>query len=565
MGRRSKQGPRRKPERGDRRPRRGPASESRRDAGGRRAPGGSEAPARVDFVVNRDLLYEHPKNDFNVLCGRFAYERGFPVAAQAQADAFKKDPSWDLAEGRLDLSREWIITIDGETAKDFDDAISIEYRDGVWHLGVHIADVSFFVGKESKLDLAARRRGTSVYLIDHVIPMLPEVLSNDLCSLVEGQRRLTFSCLITLDDAGRRTGFQFRKSVIVNRRRSTYHEVQAVLDGKLDLGPEFAEKAALMNRLKEILFKKRMAEGAMNLESTELEFEPGRHGAIESISPRPRIEAERVIEEFMLQANICAALLMEKHGAGVYRVHEPPDPEKLMRFGQLAKARGLEARGLLDPHPVSKNTPNPLNAILAPIADPEERRLFSFLLLTSFMQARYSEANVGHWGLGFTHYSHFTSPIRRYPDLLVHRILTAIVHKAKAPHRPDEIEKMAADASQLERKAVTAEREYHKIKTIRYLEPRIGEFFQTLVLGIIPRGLFVRDLATGIEGFVDYDWLARLADEELFFDERDQSFKTAKGKQVWFLGKRVEVELVGLNPERLFIDFKPVEDSPSRI
>lgn len=512
-----------------------------------------------DYMVEPDLLYGDRKRDFGVLCMRYGYEKAFPQKAEAEAHGFQIDRSWEQGEGRLDLCHDFVITIDGETAKDFDDAISINKNGDTWTLGVHIADVSHFVTKGSDLDKVASRRGTSVYLIDQVVPMLPEGLSNDLCSLVEGQRRLTFSCLMTFDKDGRRTAFQFKKSVIKSRRRCTYNEVQAVADSKLDLGPEFTEKVALMNGLKDLLRKNRLAEGAVDLESTELFFEPETGGGIASVSPRPHLDSERLIEEFMLQANICAALLMAKSGDGIFRIHEAPDPEKLARFGLVAKARGLDTTGALVPQPLGKKSPNPLNRILEKVADPDERKLFSFLLLTSFMQARYSETNIGHWGLGFTHYSHFTSPIRRYPDLLAHRMLTAIVHRSKPAHRLDELSSMAASSSDLERKAVTAEREYHKLKTIRYLEDRPGERFEVMVIGLVQRGLFVRDRVTGIEGFVDESWLRRMSDEELFFDERDASFKTPTGQVVHAPGFRMTVELVGVNPERLFIDFRPVE------
>ncbi|MBL8993968.1 MAG: RNB domain-containing ribonuclease, partial [Spirochaetia bacterium] len=223
----------------------------------------------VDYIINKDVVYNRAEEDFNNLLVRYDYQLGFPGAVNDESTAIHgKGVGED--ESRLDLRGDFVITIDGETAKDFDDAISLSFRDGIYHLGVHIADVSHYVEKDSKLDKIAARRGTSVYLIDHVIPMLPEVLSNDLCSLVEGKPRLTFSCLMDIDESGRCLRTTFKKSVIQSRRRTTYTEVQKILDGKLDLGEEFRNKVVLFNQLKQILFRKRIREGAINLESDEL-------------------------------------------------------------------------------------------------------------------------------------------------------------------------------------------------------------------------------------------------------------------------------------------------------
>ncbi len=523
----------------------------------------------ADFIINKDVLYGPPIEDFNNLVARYDYELEFPRSVREEAEAIhKKGVEDDLS--RLDLQKDFVITIDGETAKDFDDAVSLDFRDDVYHLGVHIADVSHYVEKDSKLDKLAVRRGTSVYLIDHVIPMLPEVLSNDLCSLVEGKPRLTFSCLMEIDASGKMLRYQFKKSVIKSRRRSTYTEIQKVLDGNLDLGPEFKEKVILFNNLKGILFRKRMREGSINLESDELFFEPGKAGRIVKIFPKLRLESERIIEEFMLSANICAADFLSKAGAGVYRIHESPDEEKLLRFKHLVGLRGHRLGGGFV-NPLQQKGKNHLNDFIESIKDASERKLFSFLLLTSFKQARYSDANVGHYGLAFPLYTHFTSPIRRYPDLLVHRLIHHALKKdergkhLKALYHGSDLERLSTESSSLERKAVAAEREYHKIKSIRYLSERIGATFDTLVLGIIPRGIFVRDLETGVEGFVDGFFLERYAGENLRYDEKDLVFRKRSGETAFSIGQKLRVELVSVNPERLFVDFRPVREAPEAV
>lgn len=526
------------------------------DAAGKKRP--------VDYVINKDVVYDRPDEDFNSLLARYDYQLGFPGAVNEESAAIHQRGVEEDAS-RLDLRGDFVITIDGETAKDFDDAISLEFRDGIYHLGVHIADVSHYVAQDSKLDKVAARRGTSVYLIDHVIPMLPEVLSNDLCSLVEGKPRLTFSCLMDIDESGRCLRYTFKKSVIQSRRRTTYTEIQKILDGKLDLGEEFRKKTILFNQLKQILFRKRIREGAINLESDELFFEPAKGGRIERIFPKPRLESERIIEEFMLMANISAATFLDEAGAGIYRIHESPEEEKLLRFRHLVGLRGHKLPNRFA-NPLQQKGKNPLNDFIEGIPDLAERKLFSFLLLTSFKQARYSEENVGHYGLAFPFYTHFTSPIRRYPDLLVHRLIHSVlkregVKRGKGIYSIDELGRMATQSSGLERKAVAAEREYHKIKSIRYLSERIGHAFDTLVIGLIPRGLFVRDSETGVEGFVDGFFLERYAEESLRFDEKDIVFRTRSGHVAFAIGLKLKVELVSVNPERLFVDFRPVKET----
>jgi ribonuclease R len=516
-----------------------------------------------DFLVNRDLLYRKPQEDFDTLVERFDYGRRFPAKVDLAAKSFLQADVTSEIVSRLDLRHEFIITIDGETAKDFDDAISLELVDGVFHLGVHIADVSHFVKQDSVLDQEARSRGTSVYLIDQVIPMLPEALSNNLCSLVQDEDRLTFSCLMTYDLLGNRLSYRFAKSVIKSKRRSTYTEIQKILDGEMDLGPIFAEKVGLYDRLKNILLKKRMAEGSVNIESDELFFEMKSGGKVKNIKPKERKESEKIIEEFMLAANRSAAEILSKAGLGIYRIHEAPDSAKLDRFLFLAARKGLrlDADTLLNGFAGKKA--NELNAIIEGLDDPHEKKLYSFLLLTSFMQARYSAENIGHYGLAFSHYSHFTSPIRRYPDLLAHRLIERIIKKSPMRYDVDSVAEIATQSSNLERKAVTSEREYHKVKVIRYLEEKIGDEFDVFVIGMINRGLFVRDLTSGVEGFVDAYHLERFCHEQVTYDENNLVFSTSRGKVLFSLGQKMRVKLLSVNAEKLYIDFRPVDGEAS--
>ncbi len=516
-----------------------------------------------NFLVRGDLLYNRPGEDFQVLMERFDYEKRFPGKVELAANVFLQGDVTSEIAHRLDLRHEFIITVDGETAKDFDDAISLELVNDLFHLGVHIADVSHFVKQDSILDREALGRGTSVYLIDQVIPMLPEALSNHLCSLVHDEDRLTFSCLMTFDLEGNRKSFRFVKSVIKSRRRSTYTEIQKILDNQLDLGEDFKEKTVLFDRLKSLLLAKRMREGSVNIESDELFFEMKNGGRIKKIAPKERKESEKIIEEFMLATNRCAAELLSSAGLGIYRIHEEPDSAKLDRFLFLAARKGIKLEADVLLNGFSGKKPNELNAIIEQLKDPHERKLYSFLLLTSFMQARYSAENIGHYGLAFTHYSHFTSPIRRYPDLLAHRLIARIIKKTPLNYDVDTVSEIANNSSNLERKAVTSEREYQKVKIIRYLEDKIGEDFDVFIIGMIGRGLFVRDLTSGVEGFVDVFHLERFTHEVVSYDENNFVFTNSRGKVLFSLGQKMRVRLLSVNVGKLYIDFRPVEPGPT--
>lgn len=424
--------------------------------------------------------------------------------AEARELEAKGIPVSELTE-RMDLTGLDIFTIDSEDSKDLDDAVSLERDDEHWFLGVHIADVSRYVRQGSALDLEAYRRGTSVYYADQVIPMLPKELSNGICSLNPDEVRLTFSALITLNLNGEIESYRFVKSYIRSRVKGVYKEINAILDGTAS--PEIMGKYAqmipqirLMQQLAQLLRKRRFDRGAMNITSNESKFviEDGR---IKDIVPRPGGESERMIEEFMLTANEAAATLaMQQEIPFVYRVHEQPPVMKVNLLHDLLNRLGIQADKLME-NPQPKDFSN----ILENVRGTELEPVINHQLLRTMSKAVYSERNIGHFGLVLDNYAHFTSPIRRYPDLSIHRILTSYVAgmpKEKIHKRYDSfVRSSSKNSSQMELNAMNIERDCEACYKAEYMSSRIGECFAGRITGIANYGFYV-ELENSVEGLV---------------------------------------------------------------
>ena len=424
--------------------------------------------------------------------------------AEARELEAKGIPVSELTE-RMDLTGLDIFTIDSEDSKDLDDAVSLERDDEHWFLGVHIADVSRYVRQGSALDLEAYRRGTSVYYADQVIPMLPKELSNGICSLNPDEVRLTFSALITLNLNGEIESYRFVKSYIRSRVKGVYKEINAILDGTAS--PEIMGKYAqlipqirLMQQLAQLLRKRRFDRGAMNITSNESKFviEDGR---IKDIVPRPGGESERMIEEFMLTANEAAATLaMQQEIPFVYRVHEQPPVMKVNLLHDLLNRLGIQADKLME-NPQPKDFSN----ILENVRGTELEPVINNQLLRTMSKAVYSERNIGHFGLVLDNYAHFTSPIRRYPDLSIHRILTSYVAgmpKEKIHKRYDSfVRSSSKNSSQMELNAMNIERDCEACYKAEYMSSRIGECFAGRITGIANYGFYV-ELENSVEGLV---------------------------------------------------------------
>ncbi len=432
----------------------------------------------------------------------------FPSEVIDQAMAIEKAgiKAKEIA-GREDLRHMPIFTIDGADTKDIDDAISIEKTKNGFTLGVHIADVSYYVKKGTPLDMEAYQRGTSIYIADRVIPMLPKQLSNGICSLNPNVDRLAFSCLINLDKNGIITDFRFAKTVIRSRVQGVYTEVNRILAGEEDdaVRNKYAEvigQIPVMNELFEILKENRVHRGAPEIDSKESKIICDENGVCCDIKERTRGISEGIIEEFMLCANNCAAkLAMDKNFPFVYRVHESPDPDKLMNLQQTLVNLGEDPKGINE-----RSTAADLAAVLRRTKDSEKAGVVSNLVLRSMMKAKYSEEPLGHFGLVMKEYAHFTSPIRRYADFSIHRILSDYVGGLALDKLQKKYIKFARTASNrasnTELIAVAAERDCEKFYMAEYMRNHIGEEFEGYISGVIESGFFV-ELPNTVEGKVD--------------------------------------------------------------
>lgn len=474
----------------------------------------------------------------------------FPAEVLAEANAISEAPTAKDLIGRVDLRQETTITIDGADAKDLDDAIHIKLLDnGNYELGVHIADVSYYVTEGSALDKEAVRRGTSVYVTDRVVPMLPERLSNGICSLNPNVDRLTQSALMEINSQGHVVNYQICQSVIKTTYRMTYSTVNDMIAGDEEALQEFASIAddvTLMVALHRILEAMRSKRGALNFDTQEAKIIVNDKGMPVDVVLRQRGIAERMIESFMLAANECVA----EHFATaklpfIYRIHEEPKAEKLQKFMDYASIFGIQIQG----------TANKISqeAFMARVEGQPGAEVLNMMLLRSMQQARYSEHNHGHYGLAAEYYTHFTSPIRRYPDLLVHRMIREYNQPSqeKRDHFAQIIPELATSSSQLERRAIDAERVVEAMKKAEYMAEYVGEEFDGIVASVVKFGLFV-ELPNTIEGLVHITSLP----EYYHFNERTLSLQGEKSGKVFKVGQPIRVKLVKADKETGDIDFE---------
>jgi ribonuclease R len=481
-----------------------------------------------------------------------ALERGFshdfPREVEHEADALYKEGIPEASKNRRDMRQTVTFTIDPEDAKDFDDALSVKVLpDGLYEIGVHIADVSHYVTPGSALDTEAFRRGTSVYLVDRTIPMLPEALSNDLCSLKPNVDRLTMSAVFIVDDKAHIKESWFGKTIIHSDKRFTYEAAQKILD---DGQGEFFDELTILNNLAKILMHKRHAEGSVTFETDEVKFQLDKDGVPIDAYRKVRGDTHKLIEEWMLMANKKVAEVFKKieknGGLGMYRIHGLPDSEKMENVGYLARRLGYN-------FPHGHVTGKTLNILLKELEDKPERDMLSSLLIRSMAKAVYSTKNIGHFGLAFKDYTHFTSPIRRYPDLVVHRFLQKILEgKAIGGKSQKEYERIALFASERERAAAEAERASVRYKQIEYMSTRIGEEFEGLITGISERGFFVEEVKTKSEGFVP---LNSFPPDTWDWNERELTLSSKKTKKSFRLGDSVRFKVLRADPEQREIEY----------
>ncbi len=473
--------------------------------------------------------------------------------ARDQAKHFNEDEVKD----RLDLREVLTVTIDPATARDFDDAISLSRDDrGYWSLGVHIADVSHFVKSGTSLDQTARLRGTSVYLPDRVLPMLPEVLSNSLASLQAGRTRYTMTAHIEFNAEGVRTDHQFARSAIRVDHRFSYEQAYAVMKAPdvphEGVSPEVVALLGRMLELAMILRKRRFQRGALELTMPEVQIDLGDQGEVVGAHLASHDESHQVIEEFMLAANESVATFLSSQSVPfLRRGHGDPEPRKLLEFADFARSLGFKIE-----NPQSRFE---LQKLLAETADKPEAHAVHYGLLRSFKQAKYTPEPEGHYALASENYCHFTSPIRRYPDLQVHRQLAAVIAGRKPKGNMDELTVLAEHCNRTERRAEAAERELIKIKLLTFLENHIGKLFHAVIIGVEDFGLFCRLDELPAEGLVH---VTSLGDDFFYLEQGTHTLVGRRSGRRYRLGDKVEVKLVRVDVDRRELDLILAETAP---
>lgn len=497
---------------------------------------------------------DEPGIDVLAVIKKYDLPLEFPEKVLRQAEQIPEEISEEELEGRLDLRKEKIVTIDGEDAKDLDDAVSVKRIPGGYRLGVHIADVSYYVREDTPLDKEARKRGCSVYLVDRVIPMLPPKLSNGICSLNPRVPRLTMSVIIDFDENAKVKSYQITPSVIQTCERMTYTAVNKILEENdqetIKRYDYLVEDFKLMEELAAKLNRKRFERGSLDFNFEEAKVILDENGRPVEIRKEHRGIGERIIEEFMLAANeVIAEHMYWLKVPFVYRVHEIPDMEKMYALQEFLHNLGYSIKGI-------KNIkPKALQQILEAVKGKPEERVVSTVLLRSLKRAHYSEENLGHFGLASHYYTHFTSPIRRYPDLVIHRILREQMEggltEERVEYLNESLGRIAKHSSERERIAEEAERETVELKMVEYMAEKVGEVFVGIISSVTPFGFFV-ELENTVEGLVH---VSTLEDDFYRFDEKSITLRGERTKKVFRIGDRVRVKLARVNKDERQIDF----------
>ena len=456
---------------------------------------------------------------------------------------------------QLDLRNEQIFTIDGEDAKDLDDAVCVrKLKNGNYYLGVHIADVSYYVAENSKLDKEARLRGTSIYMMDRVIPMLPRELSNGICSLNVGEDRLTISVIMEIDKKGRVVSSEVKKSIINVTKRMSYNEVYAILENdekSVEENKEYVNHFKLMAELANILKERRDKSGSLNLDIPESKIILNKNGIAVDVKKYELNFANEIIEQFMLIANeTIAEKFYWLHAPFIYRVHEVPDIDKIKELNKFLYNFGYKIKIVNE-----KVYPTEFAKVLKDVKGKQEEMIVSNLILRTLKVARYESENKGHFGIASKYYCHFTSPIRRYPDLFIHRIISKYLENNykvdKLEKYYDQATKYAQTSSEREKVAQKVERDSEDIKKAEYMSTKIGEEYEGIISGVTQFGIFVQ-LENTVEGLVRFE---NLGNEYFLYDDERKQLIGERSNKIYKMGDKMKIKVISADKETRRIDF----------
>ena len=496
------------------------------------------------------------------------YELPYEFTEELNNEAYKLESLQNKQEikNRTDLRNITTLTIDPEDAKDFDDAISVKTNNNKsFEIGIHIADVSFFLRKNTLLDKEAFKRATSVYLVDRVVPMLPESLSNKLCSLRPNEEKFTFSAIFTFDNNYNITKEWFGKTVINSNKRLTYEEAQFIIENKTNIIPKeislskkeetlenkIKDSIEILNKIANDLRKKRSKEGSITFNKKEVKFVLNKEKEPINTVLKESLDANKLVEEFMLLANKKVAEVFEKNkkAKGIYRVHDYPDDQKIATLERVVKNLGYNPQ-----LKHTNNIHNQINELLKKVNNTPEQNLIDTLVIRSMSKAKYSSNNIGHFGLAFKKYTHFTSPIRRYPDVIVHRMLENILLNKTVEHT--NLEEDCLHCSKREEVATKAERTSIKYMQVKYMSKQINKKFVGVISGIMERGIFVETKKSKCEGFIR---IKDIPNDYFVFNEKEFLLLGRKTKEEYRLGDEVLIKVIGTNEDKKQIDFSLIE------
>jgi len=505
----------------------------------------------------KHILGAQGENDteMNAILAEYGFPLSFPAEVEHESEEISDKITEQEIAKRRDFREVLTFTIDPFDAKDFDDAISFKYlENGNYEVGVHIADVSHYIIPDSALDKEALDRATSVYLVDRVIPMLPERLSNGLCSLRPKEDKLCFSAVFELDEDAYIINEWYGKTIIHSDRRFTYEEVQEIIENKAgDHAKEIEELNKLAYKLRERKFKN----GAISFETTEVKFKLDETGKPTGVYVKERKDAHKLIEDFMLLANRKVAEHVSKMGKGkhkytfVYRVHDSPKPEALANFAQFAARFGYKINTKSD-----KETAKSLNYLMEDVEGKKEQNVLTHLAIRSMAKAIYTTKSSSHYGLAFDHYTHFTSPIRRYPDVMVHRLLFHYLNGGQSANA-EHYEKLCQHSSQMEKRAADAERASVKYKQAEYLRDQVGNIFSGVISGVTEWGMYVEIIENKCEGMIR---LRDISDDFYTLDEKNYAIIGQRKKKVYQLGDEVKIRVKNVDLTKKQIDFSLVQE-----